>query len=312
MEFGFGVPTSGAMASPDALKTLVRRGEELGFSIVGVPDHIVIPNEIRARYPYSESGQFARGDGAYLEQLTLLTYLAAQTSSIRFLTSVMVLPHRNPVHTAKALATIDVLSKGRLTVGCGVGWFREEFEALGAPPFDDRGAVGNEYLRAFKELWTSDNPTFDGKYCRFTDITFAPKPVQQPHPPIWIGGESPAALRRAARLGDGWYPIGANPRFPVRTATEYADVVVRLRRYADDAGRDLAEIDLAYNAGAYGKSAQILPNGERRAFTGTSEQVAGDVHAFEQLGVRHLMLGFHKTTLAETLGHMEQFMGLRA
>jgi alkanesulfonate monooxygenase SsuD/methylene tetrahydromethanopterin reductase-like flavin-dependent oxidoreductase (luciferase family) len=123
----------------------------------------------------------------------------------------MVVPHRPPVLTAKILATIDVLSKGRLIVGCGVGWMREEFEAIGAPPYDKRGAVSDEYIRAFKELWTSDNPTFSGKYCSFANVAFAPKPLQKPHPPIWVGGESPVALRRAGRLADAWYPIGSNP-----------------------------------------------------------------------------------------------------
>ena len=98
------------------------------------------------------------------------------------------------------LATIDVLSHGRLIVGCGVGWMREEFEAIGTPPYDKRGAVSDEYLGVFKELWTSDNPAFEGTYCRFANVMFAPKPVQKPHPPLWIGGESPAALRRAGRL----------------------------------------------------------------------------------------------------------------
>ena len=149
-----------------------------------------------------------------MEQLTLLTFLAGVTSTAKLLTSVMVVPHRPPVLTAKVLATIDVLSKGRLIVGCGVGWMREEFEAIGAPAYDKRGAVSDEYIRAFKELWTSDNPTFAGTYCSFANVAFAPKPLQKPHPPIWVGGESPVALRRAGRLADAWYPIGSNPRVP--------------------------------------------------------------------------------------------------
>ena len=149
-----------------------------------------------------------------MEQLTTIAYLAGVTTSIKLLSSVMVLPHRSPVLTAKMLATIDVLSQGRLIVGCGVGWMEEEFEAIGAPPYAERGAVGNEYLRVFKELWTSDDPSFDGDYANFSNIAFAPKPVQQPHPPLWIGGESPPALRRAGQLGDAWYPICSNPSFP--------------------------------------------------------------------------------------------------
>ena len=217
MEFGFGVPSRGPLASLENLVALAQKGEELEFDIISVSDHVVVPNSIDSTYPYNESGEFTSSvDGEYMEQLITIGYLAGVTSSIKLLTSVMVLPHRSPVLTAKMLATVDVLSQGRLIVGCGVGWMREEFEAIGAPPFEERGAVGNEYLRVFKELWTSDSPSFDGDYCSFSNISFAPKPVQQPHPPLWIGGESPPALRRAGQLGDAWYPICSNPRFSGR------------------------------------------------------------------------------------------------
>ena len=309
MEYGFNVPSGGPLATPDAIAALARRGEELGFGLIGVSDHIVIPRRIRSRYPYTESGEFASSPGEFLDQLVLLSFLAGQTSSARLLTSVMVLPHRSPVLAAKMLATIDVLSQGRLIVGCGVGWMREEFETIGAPPFEERGAVGDEYIRAFKELWTSDSPTLEGKYTRFSDLTFEPKPRQKPHPPIWIGGESPRALRRAARLGDGWYPISTNPRYPVGTPEQLQGSLAQLRRYAGDAGRDPAEINIAYSAGWYDDpKARMGPGGERPCFTGTAGQVAGDIRAFEQLGVRHLMLGFQRGTLDETLERMERFV----
>ncbi len=308
MEYGFGIPTRGPMATPKTMATLASRGEELGFSLVSVSDHIVIPKEIRSRYPYSSSGEFSGGDGECLEQLTLLSYLAGQTTKIRLLTSVMVVPHRSPVHTAKILATIDVLSGGRLIIGCGVGWMEAEFEALGVPPYEERGAVANEYIRAFKELWTSDNPTFEGKYCRFSDVTFAPKPIQKPHPPIWIGGESPRALKRAAQLGDGWYPIGANPTYPLGTSEQLSASLSKLRRYAEEAGRDPIEINIAYSAGWYDdQHASTLPNGERRSFTGTPEQIAGDIRDFEGLGVHQMTLGLQADTLDQTVKRMERF-----
>jgi probable F420-dependent oxidoreductase len=309
MKFGFGVPTRGPLANPDSIAALARKGEELGFGFVSVSDHLVIPRGIASRYPYNESGEFAgAADGECLEQLTLLTYLAATTETVRLLTSVMVLPYRPPVLTAKVLATIDVLSNGRLIVGCGVGWMREEFEALGAPAFDERGAVGSDYIRVFKELWTSDAPTFESSYASFSDIAFAPKPVQKPHPSIWIGGESPPALRRAALLGDAWYPIGANPRYPVGTLEQYASYADRVRGYAREGGRDPSELDFAYSVGWYDdREAQTGTDGQRRRFTGAPRQIADDIKAYEELGVSHLTLGLQAGTLEETMDRLERF-----
>jgi alkanesulfonate monooxygenase SsuD/methylene tetrahydromethanopterin reductase-like flavin-dependent oxidoreductase (luciferase family) len=201
-----------------------------------------------------------------------------------------------------------VLSKGRLIVGCGVGWMREEFEAIGAPPYDKRGAVSDEYIRAFKELWTSDNPTFHGKYCSFANVAFAPKPVQKPHPPIWVGGESPVALRRAGRLADAWYPIGSNPRFPVATPAQFADYAASVKQYAREAGRQPSSLGFAYSANWYNdQQAQTLPDGQRRPLTGTPPQVADDVKRYAELGVRHMMVNLQGDTLAQTLERMQRF-----
>ena len=237
-----------------------------------------------------------------------MSFLAGHTSRVRLLSSVMVLPHRSPVLAAKVLATIDVLSQGRLTVGCGVGWMREEFEAIDAPPYEERGRVGDEYIRVFKELWTSHNPSFDGEYCRFRDILFEPKPVQKPHPPIWIGGESPPALRRAGRLGDAWYPNSSNSRFPVRNAREYADSAARVRRHAEEAGRDPHEVGLAYTLGWYNdREAMQDEQGRRLTFTGTPQQVADDIKAFEDVGVSSLIVVMKGSTVDEMLGSMDRF-----
>lgn len=309
MEFGFGIPSRGPMATPKSMATLAHKGEELGFAILSVSDHIIIPKAIASTYPYNESGAWAGSPtGECLEQLSLLSFLAGVTSSARLLTSVMVLPHRPPVLTAKILATIDVLCNGRLIVGCGVGWMREEFEALGAPSYDARGSVGDEYIRAFKALWTSDNPTFEGKYCRFANVAFAPKPVQKPHPPIWVGGESPAALRRAGRLADAWYPIGSNPRFPVGTPEEFAAYAARVKRHAQESGRDPSALDFAYSANWYNdQQALMLPNGQRRPLTGTPQQIADDIKRYEELGVRHMMVNLQGDTLEQTLARMQRF-----
>ena len=308
MEFGFGVPSRGPLASLENIVALAQKGEELGFEIITVSDHVVVPNEIDSIYPYNETGQFTSSQsGEYMEQLTTVAYLAGVTSSIKLLTSVMVLPHRSPVLTAKMLATIDVLSQGRLIVGCGVGWMEEEFEAIGAPPYAERGAVGNEYLRIFKELWTSDDPKFDGDYASFSDIAFAPKPAQQPHPPLWIGGESPPALRRAGQLGDAWYPIGSNPAFPVGTLEQFADSGARVRRHAERAGRDPAEIDFAYSVNWYDDTQEHVVDGQRRILTGSPTQIGADIDGLAALGVNHLMLNFQGPDLEGTVDLLTRF-----
>lgn len=311
MKFGFGLPTRGPAATPETIVALAERADALGFDYVYASDHIVIPHDIASRYPYTESGEFAGSATAnYLELLTVLAFAAARTSRVRLLTSVLVLPHRNPVLTAKMLATLDYLSGGRLTVGCGVGWMREEFEAIGAPPFDERGAVGDEYIQAFRELWSREDPAFQGKYSAFSNVTFSPKPVQRPGPPLWVGGESPPALRRAARLGDGWYPIGNNPNYPLLTVDQYRTAVARVRRYAQEAGRDPASLTLAYNAQRYNdRATDLLPDGSRQAFTGEPRQIAEDIRAFGREGVEHLIFRLQGEALPEMLESVERFAG---
>src|SRR5262249_22146721 len=155
----------------------------------------------------------------------------------RLITSVMILPHRNPVLTAKMLATIDVLSRGRVTVGVGVGWLREEFAALGAASFDRRGAVSDEYLKIFKTLWTQNPASFRCDFSRFADLTRLPQPAEKPPPPIWTGGHSRAALRRVARHGDGWHPVGANPA-AMLAPPEFKTLLAELWRLTEAERRD--------------------------------------------------------------------------
>jgi alkanesulfonate monooxygenase SsuD/methylene tetrahydromethanopterin reductase-like flavin-dependent oxidoreductase (luciferase family) len=193
----------------------------------------------------------------------------------------------------------------------GVGWMREEFEALGLPPFEERGAVTDEYIRAFKELWTSDEPSFEGKYCQFSNLSFLPKPVQKPHPPIWVGGESRRALRRTAELGNGWYPISANPQFPLGEPEQLAARLQRLATYAKEVGRDPAEIDVIYRTPDY----QLLNKdnrtssaaGGRRSFVGNADEIAADIRRYEAVGVGSLVLNVERLSrnLDDMLQHME-------
>ena len=307
MRFGFYLPNSGPTAQPDALAEIARHGDKLGFHCLVAPDHVIEPRDISSPYPYTVGGEFGggvRSDGEWPEQLTTLAFLAGVTQRIRLVTSVMIVPYRNPILTAKMLATLDLLSKGRLTVGVGVGWMEEEFVALDAPPFAQRGAVTNEYLRAFKELWTSDNPSFEGEFCRFSGLTFLPKPVQKPHPPIWVGGQSRRALRRAAELGDAWHPVGAIPAAPLEPE-ELAQDVATMHRYAEGAGRDPATIEVAMKAPLY--DTQIASPGKHRRFSGTPGEVRQDVQTYEAVGVNHIIFDIRKPDLGQTLERMNWF-----
>jgi probable F420-dependent oxidoreductase len=305
MRYGFYLPTRGETASPDALETLVTRGESFGFSSVVIADHIVFPVAIKSRYPYTVSGAFP-GQGDALEQLSLMAFIAGKTRALRLVSSVMILPYRNPVMTAKMLATIDVLSRGRVTVGVGVGWLREEFEALGSPDFDRRGAVGDEYLRIFKTLWTQDPASFRGEFYRFDAVRCLPRPVQRPHPPIWVGGHSRAALRRAARLGDGWHPVGANPAVPLRPA-ELRVLLDELRRLTEAERRDPSTLTISYKAPVYDPGQGVDGGGERRPFSGSQQAITDDVAAFARLGVSELIFDFRAEVLAESFERMDRF-----
>ncbi len=309
MLIGFDMPVRGALATPETMARLAVEGEAMGYGHASFSDHIVIPTDIRARYPYAETGEFpAQGRGNWYEQLTTMAFLAAKTSRLRLVTSVMVVPYRPAVLTAKVLATIDLLSEGRLTLGCGAGWLAEEFAALGTPPFAERGAVVDEYLAAFRALWTMDKPRFEGRYVRFADIVFAPKPAQRPHPPLWVGGESGPALRRAARLGNGWYPIGSNPRHPLDTLTRYREAVERLRALAREAGRDPSEITLAYRCARHGDAAAArTEGGERRLFSGGAAEIAADLRALRDLGVASVDFGLLGATPEASLDRMKRF-----
>ena len=299
MQFGFNLPLSGPLASPAMLARLVAEGEAIGYDYAAISDHIVEPTDIHARYPYTESGEFpASSRGERHEQLTVIAYLAAKTSRLKFLTSVMVAPHRPAVLTAKMLATIDVMSGGRLIVGVGAGWLEEEFAAIGAPPFAERGAATDEYLMAFRALWTKDKPRFDGRFVKFADILFAPKPVQKPCPALWVGGESGPAMRRAAKLGDGWYPIGVNPRHRLDTMARYRTAVARLRKLVRDAGRDPASVALAFRVHRHGASAPAkADNGERLMFSGGNAEIIDDLGAMRELGIRAIDFNFADLTV---------------
>ena len=246
MKYGFYLPTRGPLAVPDAITSVVRGGESMGYATIVIGDHIVFPVDPGSKYPYTLEGGFP-GRGDALEQLSLMAFVAGISEKARLVTSVMILPHRNPLVTAKALATVDVLSKGRLTVGVGVGWMREEFAALGAADFDKRGKVSDEYLEILKKCWTRDPVSHQGEFYAFESLHCLPHPVQKPHPPIWVGGHSLPSLRRVARFGDGWQPVGATSASPL-PPSEFQVLLDKLKCLADAEGRDYESLTIAFKA----------------------------------------------------------------
>src|SRR5438477_8105408 len=309
MQIGFNAPTAGPLAATGALVRIVTEGEAMGFDYATVSDHVVIPTDIHARYPYSDSGEFPAGARAERhEQLIEVAFLAAKTTRLRLVMSVMVVPHRPAVLAAKMLSTIDVLSGGRLTIGIGAGWLKAEFDAVVTTPFAERGAVTDEYLAAFRTLWTKEKPRIDGRYVHYDGLVLEPKPAQKPHPPIWVGGESGPSLRRAARFGDAWYPIGSNNAHLLDTLPRYQAGVARLRQLTAAAGRDANAVALTYRVKRYGDAVPaIASDGNRRLFSGSDGDLIADIRTLRDLGVTAIDFDFERPRADDVIAEMSSF-----
>jgi probable F420-dependent oxidoreductase len=245
------------------------------------------------------------GGGDALETFSILGVVAGATERLRLVTSVLVLPYRNPVLTAKMVASLDVLSGGRVTLGVGVGWLKEEFEALNSPDFNSRGAVTDEWIAIFKQLWSQSPASFTGQHYKYSDIRAEPFPLQKPHPPIWIGGHSRAALRRTARHGDGWHPVGAIAASPL-PPDEMQEHLITLQRLTEAEGRDFSALTISYKAPLYDN---LIPDrdGNRRSFSGGPEDIADDIRSFATIGVHELILDFRGESTAESIARLQRF-----
>ncbi len=308
--FGLALNGRGPLAKPDLLVKIAERADALRFTSLFVTDHVVLPvSAARSVYPYAPTGQLPGGmNQDYLEPLTLMSHLAHATRRVKLGTSVLVVPYRNPVLAAKMLATIDRLSGGRVILGAGVGWLQEEFEALATPPFPDRGPVTDEYLRLMRECWTKAPVSFEGRYYSARDVYVLPQPMQRGGIPIWIGGHTDSALQRAARLGDGWHPIGLRPPANL-LPKEYGEKVARLHAYARAAKRDPASITLTFRAPMQvvtSRGHTQLP-GDRPMFQGTSSQVIADIRQYRALNVQHFVFDIVATDLRTTLTILDRF-----
>jgi probable F420-dependent oxidoreductase len=226
--------TYGEDPGVDGCIEVADEAERLGFDSVWVHDHVVMPADVTSRYLYNESGDSPfRPDQFIYDPITVMAAIAARTQRVLIGTSVLIVPYRNPLVLAKELSTIDRISHGRVALGIGVGWMREEFDALGIGDlYERRGAVTDEFMAACIDLWTQDGPSsFDGRWVRYRDVGANPRPVQQPHIPIWVGGKTPAAHRRVARYGSGYHTVASTPE---QVAREVAAVRVELERVGRD------------------------------------------------------------------------------
>ena len=289
MEIGCHLPTTQApVATREALLTFAREAEQRNIASLWVSDHVVIP---RVTTGYAHGRSFPHPpDKPYLEPVAALAAAAVCTTRARLGASVFILGHRHPVVMAKLLTSIDALSSGRLICGVGVGWWKQELDILGVP-FHARGRQADEILRVFKELWTAEHPAFEGEFFRFRDIGFAPKPVQKPHPPIWVGGDSPGAFRRVVTLGDGWHATSKSP-------AEFRDGLTRLRAAADAAGRPFEAIEISLR---FALEDELLAQGH--------QAVVDRLCEYKQLGVNHLVLVFRRDDLARMLEILELVAG---
>jgi probable F420-dependent oxidoreductase len=240
MKFGLRYASLGRYASGPAAVEVAQAAEAAGFDSIWTVEHVVVPHAYQSRYPYSPSGRMGAGleDFPIPDPLIWLAYIASATRTLKLGTAILILPQRNPVVTAKALATLDTLAGGgRVLLGIGVGWLAEEFAALGVP-FEDRGARTDEYVAAMRTLWTQERASFHGRFVNFDEVFCRPLP---PAPiPIIVGGDTKAAARRAGRLGDGYFPARGVP----------AELFEEMNRAARDAGRDPKAIEMTVSAPA--------------------------------------------------------------
>ena len=267
MKIGYSLSNNQGMEDIQGVIDLAVGAEELGFASVGASEHV-----FNVSYVYDRIG-----DKPYYEPLTVLTYVAAMTSTIGLGTSVLVLPYHNPIRLAKVAATLDVLSGGRVMLGVGVGVIEEELEAMGSP-FAERGAISDEMIAVMRELWTKDDPSFLGKYHSFSGMKFTPKPVQKPHIPIIIGGTSKAAIRRAARSGTVWHPTALSPQ-------ALAEGMDYLKEQAVKAGRDPSEISVSISA-AIGNT----HNHNRYSLGEDPEEILERSQKYQEMGLERLVV----------------------
>jgi probable F420-dependent oxidoreductase len=299
MQYGVILPNVGPLAHIDSLIQIASRAEGLGYDGVFLSDHIALPTELRSRYPYRSDGRFPlTAADRILEPVATLSYLAAITTRLQLGFSVLVLPYRHPVLNARMLGTLDVISNGRLIVGAGVGWLEEEFNALDTD-FEVRGDVTDEHIEMLKAFWTDPAPTVRGNHYSVEGLGMAPPPVSRPHPPIWTGGISPPALRRAASLADGWHGVRQNP-------SDVARVAARIGELRSSRGASTEGFTISLRAGLDVADTPFDGAG-RTPLRGSAEQVIGDLDEYARAGLDYLVVEPRAVNPEELIDQLERF-----
>jgi probable F420-dependent oxidoreductase len=301
MQFGLGLPHAGATARGPHLVRFAQRAEALGFESLWCGDHVILPTAGTSQYPYTTDGSFPRpADVDYLETFTVLSYVASVTQRVRLGSTVIILPYRHPVVQAKMFASLDVLSAGRVICGVGVGWLQKEFDTLGAS-YAERGAVSDEMLQIFRLLWTAEQPEFHGKFYQFDGIAFFPKPLQNPLP-IWVGGHSKRAIRRAIAYGQAWHPTRQTPEF-------VAEHLPYLRQEAERMGRDprslLVSLKRSLHITDVSRSEAVAFR-SGNAVIGTTQAVIDDARRCQDMGIQQLTYDFRTDDIEAQIAMIER------
>ena len=302
MEYGIVLPKH---INPDELIKFTAAAEELGFHSLWAADHIVLPIAETDLYPYTDDGRFtANSQDPQLDAFTLLSFIASQTNQINLGTSVAIVPYRNPILQAKMFASLDVLTKGRVICGAGVGWWKEEFAALDAP-FEKRGLATDEYLQIFKLLWTSDVTELHGETYEFSNIAFFPTPVQKPNGiPIWIGGHTKRAVRRTVKYGDTWHPTRLRP-------DQIENMLPFIDQQCEEYNRKRDEITISLKRTLHFTDIGIETNSRIRskaALIDSTYTVVEDIKNCEDLGIKNLTFDFQTNKTEECIKIMEHLM----
>ena len=290
MKFGVWLPNCRHLATPQVIRRVAVSAEQLGYDSVWVSDHVVVP---RANIPNFGETVF--------DPLITLGVVAGATTRVQLGTTVLIIPYRNAVVTAKMVSSLDALSSGRVVLGIGAGWVAAE-SAMLAVPFAERGPMTDEYLRAMQELWTSPAPSFAGRYTQFSDVVFEPKPVQTPHPPIWVGGHSRAALRRAVEFGATWHPINRTPEELRAGRTELA-------RQSAARGRPVPPAITLRNDVRILAAGQVAPTSTHagRVLAGEPAALVDQLAELRECGVEHLVCEFLAADGAELDAQLRVF-----